>query len=250
MVDLVEALRPGLLDREMDRKEAGLRKRGKKLRARDRRNRHNMLLEDIQFARGIGSRHFQMRHRCDFRGRVYQVPYLNMQREDHVRCLFKFANGKKLSSRNVGGFTDHEMLEIHCANCAGEDKRPWEGRLQWVKENRSFIEAIADDPIATQTKWQDFDAPFCFVAACRELVSAWNDPNFVSYLPVFFDGTANGYQHLGALVRDREPPRKSTWSATKGPTFTSGLPMPSSSSLRTPPASTPIAGGRNMRLLT
>jgi DNA-directed RNA polymerase len=220
MVDLVEALRPGLLDREMD-------KRGKKLRTRDRRNRHNMLLEDIQFAREIGSRHFRMRHHCDWRGRVYQVPYLNMQREDHVKCLFKFANGRKLDSRRAGfseddveelrkinpktlvksappGFTDHEILEIHTANCAGENKRPWEDRPQWVKENRSLIEATADDPRATQSEWQDFGDPFCFVAACKELVSAWNDPNFVSCLPVFFDGTANGYQHWSKLVRDRE----------------------------------------------
>jgi hypothetical protein len=137
MVDLVEALRPGLLDREMDRKEAGLRKRGKKLRARDRRNRHNMLLEDIQFARVIGSRHFRMRHRCDWRGRVYQVPYLHMQRDEHVRSLFKFANGRKLDSRRAGfrdeerprrnapaGFTDHEILEIHTANCAGRISEP------------------------------------------------------------------------------------------------------------------------------
>jgi DNA-directed RNA polymerase len=221
MVDLVEALRPGLLDCEMDRKEAGPRKRGKKLRARDRRNRHNMLLEDIEFARVIGSRHFRMRHHCDWRGRVYQVPYLNMQREDHVRCLFKFANGRKLDSRRGGfrdkerpwrnapaGFTDHEILEIHVANCAGEDKAPWEGRLQWVKDNRPLIEAVADDPKGTLSEWQDFDAPFCFVAACKELVAAWSDPNFVSCLPVFFDGTANAYQHLGMLVRDEDTLKK------------------------------------------
>jgi DNA-directed RNA polymerase len=77
-----------------------------------------------------------------------------------------------------------------------------------VKENRSLIEVIADDPKGTQSKWQDFDEPFCFVAACRELVAAWSDPNFVSCLPVFFDGTANGYQHLSMLVRDRETAEK------------------------------------------
>jgi DNA-directed RNA polymerase len=138
-----------------------------------------------------------------------------------VRCLFKFANGRKLDSRRAGfrdeerprrnapaGFTDHEILEIHTANCAGENKRTWEGRLQWVKDNRSLIEAVADDPKATQSKWQDFDAPFCFVAACKELVSAWNDPNFVSCLPVFFDGTANAYQHGGMLVRDEDTLKK------------------------------------------
>ena len=209
MVGLVEQLRPGLLDREMDRKEAGLRKRG--LRVRDRRNRHNMLSEDVEFARVIGRRHFHMQHRCDFRGRVYQVPYLNMQREDHVRCMFKFANGRNLGSRNagaLGGFTDHEMLEIYCANCAGQDKLPWEGRLQWARDNRPLIEAIANDPIGTQSKWRDYDDAFCLVAACRELVSAGNDPNLVSCLPVFFDGAANGYQHLAALVGDRDTAEK------------------------------------------
>src|SRR5262249_18667483 len=139
------------------------------------------------------------------------VPYLNLQREDHVRCLFKFANGKKLGGRNAGvfgGFTDHEMLEIYCANCGGQDKLSWDGRLQWVKDNRLLIEAIANDPIATQSKWQGYDDPFCFVAACRELVAAWSDPHFVSCLPIFFDGTANGFQHLSLLVRDRETAEK------------------------------------------
>ncbi len=215
MLDLVEALRPGLLDRKMDRKKR------KPVRTRDRINRHNMLLEDIEFARVIGVRPFYMRHRCDFRGRVYQVPYLNMQREDHVRCLFKFASGRKLGNRNAGftdrdrpsrnapaGFADHEILEIYAANCAGYDKLPWDGRLQWVKENRALIEAIAHDPKGTQSKWQDRDAPFCFVGACRELVAAWSDPQFVSCLPVFLDGTANGYQHLAMLVRDRDTAEK------------------------------------------
>src|SRR5262249_11150387 len=106
MVDSVEAVRPALLEREMERK---------KDRARDRKNRRAMLSEDISFARVIGARPFYLQHRCDFRGRVYQVPYPNLQREDHVRCFFKFADGKKLGSRNAGafgGFTDHEMLKI------------------------------------------------------------------------------------------------------------------------------------------
>jgi DNA-directed RNA polymerase len=219
MVDLVEAVRPALLEREMERKKA---------RARDRRNRRNMLSEDISFARVIGSRPFYMRHRCDFRGRVYQVPYLNMQKEDHVRSLFKFANGRKLGNCNAGltdkerpsrntpaGFTDQEILEIYAASCAGQDKLLWDGRLQWVKDRRSLIEAIGKDPIGTQSEWQDFDDPFCFVAACRELVAAWNDPHFVSCLPVFFDGTANGYQHWSALVRDPETAEKSNLIGNK-----------------------------------
>src|SRR5262249_33364064 len=41
-----------------------------------------------------------------------------------------------------------------------------------------------------------------------ELVAAWSDPHFVSCLPIFFDGTANGFQHLSLLVRDRETAEK------------------------------------------
>jgi DNA-directed RNA polymerase len=47
------------------------------------------------------------------------------------------------------------------------------------------------------------DAPFCFVAACCELVAAWNDPkNFETHVPVGFDGSANGLQHLALLIHD------------------------------------------------
>ena len=138
---------------------------------------------------------------------------MNMQREDHCRAMFRFANGRKLGSRNAGvagGFTDHEMLEIYCANCAGQDKLLWDERLQWVRANRPLIEAIGNDPFGTQGEWQDqdHDDPFCFVAACRELVAARNDPNFVSCLPIFFDGTANGYQHFAGLVRDEDTAKK------------------------------------------
>jgi DNA-directed RNA polymerase len=99
-------------------------------------------------------------------------------------------------------------LEVHCANCNGEDgidKKPWNDRIDWVARNRSLIQDIANDPDGTFDKWRDVDSPFCFVAACRELAAAWKDPNnFETHLPIGFDGSCNGLQHLALIARDPE----------------------------------------------
>jgi DNA-directed RNA polymerase len=61
---------------------------------------------------------------------------------------------------------------------------------------------FANGPFGTVEKWRGFKDPFQFVAACRELVQAQNNPYFVTQLPVFLDGTSNGVQHLACMSRD------------------------------------------------
>ena len=154
--------------------------------------------DDISVAKWISDRPFYLSYNCDFRGRLNPIPHFNYAREDHVRALFRFANGMRI------GWNDLEWLEIHCANCEGStDKKPWAGRIDWVAENREVIQRIADDPVGTFDLWKDVSKPFRYVAACRELAAAWADPNnFVTHLPIAFDGTCNGTQHLALLVRD------------------------------------------------
>jgi len=55
-------------------------------------------------------------------------------------------------------------------------------------------------------EWKDSDSPFCFVAACRELASAWKSSSdkFDTHLPIGFDGSNNGLQHLAMIARDPE----------------------------------------------
>jgi DNA-directed RNA polymerase len=141
-------------------------------------------------------------YNCDKRGRIYALQHLNFGREDHVRSLFRFANGAKLNG-------DTYWLKVHCANCAGHDKISRADRINWVDEHRQDIVAIKADPFGTFDKgvldgkgWRDADKPFCFVAACREVAAGWDDPNFVTHLPIAFDGTANGLQHLTHLSGD------------------------------------------------
>ena len=184
-----------------------------KLKRRHHKQRRAVVRQDLAFARSIvdDGRTFRMRHHCEWRGRVYQMPLIHYQREDFIRAMFRFANGKRLSrsrAYRVGGYSDLEILEIHCSNCHGEDKLPWDGRLAWIKENRPLIERVAADPIKSFDDWREADSPFCFVAACRELAHAWNNSNYESCLPIAFDGSANGYQHAALLVRNAEAAKK------------------------------------------
>jgi hypothetical protein len=42
-----------------------------------------------------------------------------------------------------------------------------------------LIRRTANDPFETVEHWKKFSDPFQFVSACRELIAAQNDPNFV-----------------------------------------------------------------------
>ena len=169
-----------------------------------RANDERTLAADLQDMGWIGKQVFYLTYNCDKRGRVFAIPHLHYQREDHVRGLIRFANGLPLGRDGL------EWLEIHCANCEGStDKDAWSERLRWTRINRRRrIERIAADPKNTFHLWRDADKPFAFVAACRELSAAWQNPTqFKTYLPIGFDGSANGLQHLALLARDEEAAR-------------------------------------------
>ena len=155
---------------------------------------------DVEDARWIDDRVFWCDYNCCFRGRINALGHFNFTRADHVRSLFRFTSGMKLGE---GGTY---WLEVHCANCEGStDKDSRAKRIKWVDDNREDIKAIASAPFNTFHKWKDAGKPFAYVAACRELAAAWEDPeNFETRLPIGFDGSANGLQHLSLLVRDLE----------------------------------------------
>src|SRR5262249_22944882 len=148
----------------------------------------------------LGDRSFWNAYSIDGRGRFYSTDYFAYQREDHVRALFRFANGKKLGQRGL------RWLEAYVATCAGNAaKRSWDLRMIWTVRYRPLIEHVAADPDATFDIWSKADEPFQFVAACRELIAAYRDPeSFVTYLPISFDGTCNAIQHWAAITGDRE----------------------------------------------
>jgi DNA-directed RNA polymerase, mitochondrial len=175
---------------------------------------------DLRIANWIGARSFYLDYSCDSRGRLYALQHFNYGREDYVRSLFRFANGQRLARAVTGRAVD--WLEIHCANCEGStDKKPWAARQQWVAENRDRIEKITADPFGTFKLWNKdsgVDKPFAFVAACIELANAWANPEgFETHLPIAFDGSCNGLQHLAMLCRDREAGKRVNLLDTDSP---------------------------------
>lgn len=135
-------------------------------------------------------------HNLDFRGRVYPLPMLNPQGTDFCKSLLEFADGAPLGDSGVA------WLAIQGANCYGLDKKPLEERIAWVYENTELILRTAKDPL-TDLEWTETDSPWEFLAFCFE----WADfmeqgTEYVSHIPVAFDGSCSGIQHFSAMLKD------------------------------------------------
>lgn len=138
---------------------------------------------------------------CDWRGRVYSLCHFNFQRDDRVRALFLFAEGDPIGEDGL------KWLKVHAANCGdfGKiSKRPMTERAQWFDDNIAWITKCAQEPLK-YVDWTDADKPFLFLAAAMELIAAIEaGPSYTSRLPVSFDGSCSGLQHLSAMTRAEE----------------------------------------------
>jgi DNA-directed RNA polymerase len=164
-----------------------------------------LVAQDVATADVLRGQKFYVPMNCDFRGRVYAIPHFNFQREDHVRSLFLFDEGAPITEMGT------HWLMMHVANCGdfdGLSKRPLSERIAWVESHRSMIVDIARDPVGNVERWRDADVPFSFVAGCMELAAAWEvGPSYVTHLPVCFDGSCSGVQHLAMMMRDEDAAR-------------------------------------------
>lgn len=145
---------------------------------------------------------FYVPHCLDFRGRIYGMSHFNFQRGDHVRSLFLFAEGKPIGEAGL------MWLALHLANCGDFEKvskRSFADRLHWVNENLDRILDVASNPYETYAWWKEADSPFLFVAACIEYAEALvKGPSYISHLPVSWDGSCSGLQHLTAMMQSEE----------------------------------------------
>jgi len=140
----------------------------------------------------------------DYRGRMYGCCYFSFQRQDYVRGLFLFKEGKPLGTDGL------YWLKVHLANCGDfptahgkASKAPFEARVAWVDENLPRLLEMAQDP-TQDLWWTEADAPFLFVAAAMDIAAAINSGNpetYVSHVPVSFDGSCSGLQHFAAMTR-------------------------------------------------
>jgi DNA-directed RNA polymerase len=186
------------------KRAAAKRKRIKVLNISDA-NERVLLGEDVAEAARLAEHpRFFTGMNCDWRGRVYPISHFNFQRDDRVRALFQFADGEPITEEGI------YWLKIHLANCGDFNKvskRPLEERTAWVDQNLAQIEEVAISPLSLGSRafWTKADKPFLFLAACLELSSAISaGTSYVTRLPISFDGSCSGLQHLCAMTRAPE----------------------------------------------
>jgi DNA-directed RNA polymerase, mitochondrial len=163
---------------------------------------HVMFELTVQTAKAMaGHERFWTPMNLDWRGRVYGLSSFNFQREDRARALFLFADGEPIGEDGL------YWLKVHCANCgdfSGVSKKPFKERVRWAEENLDLITATAETPLR-DLRWVEAEKPFLFLAACTELKDALvSGPSCITRLPVSFDGSCSGLQHMCAMVRSPE----------------------------------------------
>ena len=172
---------------------------------------------DMTMAEMLVGQPFVTPFHLDFRGRVYASTFFNFQRADHVRGVIQFADGAPVGQPELWGFTsersrrleEKKWLMAHVAARAdSKTEKPsrlnFEERIAWTERNIQRIRAISD-AVRREVVPADIDQiddPVQFIAACHELVQALDDPTFETRLPLTFDCSCSGLQHISAMTRD------------------------------------------------
>ena len=153
------------------------------------KSRRLLVLNTLALANKYSNRHFYLPNQCDFRGRVYTVPpYLSHMGTSFQKGLMEFASTKPINNED-----EARWLFIHGA----------QQRIDWVSDNRNEIKKTADDCFKNLDFLQQADDPVTFLAFCYELKSFMKEGfGFQSSLPCQMDGSTNGLQLLGILMRD------------------------------------------------
>jgi len=167
-----------------------------------------LLLDDIAIAEGLVGQRFWTPLNIDKRGRIFGVCNFWYGRQDYVRALLLFADGLPIKGATLEEDGLH-WLFIHAANCWGEDKITFLARFDWVVSGyETLIEPVAK---GRSDEWLKADQPFQFLAACIELVAAQEAEDrggrHITHLPIGFDCSCSGLQHLCAMTRSDEGER-------------------------------------------
>ena len=168
----------------------------------------DLLLGEMLAARGS----FTLPQHLDFRGRVYGIPHFNYQRQDYVRALFLFKHGEPIGDCGIKWLKAHTAARFDGNTWSG-DKKPSRGnlseRVAWADKHLDRLRQIGDairngEALAPDDLPGRDDDRYQAAAAAVELAQAWDNPEFVTGLPLTYDATCSGLQHLCALTRAPE----------------------------------------------
>ena len=181
----------------------------------------------VEKATKLGDTTFYQEMEADYRGRMYyKEPFLNFQGSDLARGIYLFDEGKEMTEEGKWWFAVHtanaynqsydindipewceadyrSYLESQELDTISVDKFTLKDRVRWTNENMEVIIAAGYE----RAFGEDAEKPVTFLACCIEWCDYWtavdNGRVHVSHLPVSIDGSNNGWQHLGAISKDR-----------------------------------------------
>jgi len=139
----------------------------------------------------------------DYRSRAYPIPsLLTPQDTDFGKSLIRFKEESYMTPEA------EDWLAFQVSTTYGNDKLPLNERIQWTKDNFTFISRVALDPIGNLSDWEVAEEPWQFLAACDEFYHCVMiaDRQFTG-LMVAVDATASGLQILSGLCRDASTAR-------------------------------------------
>ena len=170
---------------------------------------------------------FRVPLNIDFRGRIYPIPHFNFTRDDRVRGLFLFADGKPIGEEGLLWLKAHVAARADGVTWSDHtgprlSELDFKKRIAWTDANSDLLlkigKAVLDGDDPAKWAWalpKEKDEPVQFIAACVELVQAWDNPKFETRLPLTFDASCSGLQHLCAMTRDEEGGRYVNLIATE-----------------------------------
>ena len=143
---------------------------------------------------------FYMPVRLDYRGRLYCITeYLNYQGIELAKSLLEFSSGEKVYLSDESSIN---YLKIYGANCYGNalDKKSFNSRLNWINENIANILDFENGILISQAENKLLFVAFCFEFKKYNRALTEGEEYFITNLPVQFDASCNGFQHLTLMI--------------------------------------------------
>ena len=152
----------------------------------------------MEAARRFKHKTFYIPWSFDYRGRAYPIPaFLTPQCTDFGKSLIRFAEESIITPEA------EKWIAFQVATTYGLDKSTMEERQKWVKDNRTLICAVAEDP-ENVSNWESAEEPWQFLVACEEYYHCViKKDRSTTGLPIAVDATCSGLQILAGLARDK-----------------------------------------------
>jgi DNA-directed RNA polymerase len=161
--------------------------------------------QTVNFASDLKGGVFYIPWYLDFRGRMYpSVLHVSPQSHDGGRSLLNFAEPMEITRDNE----EHSLKNLAVFGYNKYDPRlgkvSRDGMISWIESNQNEIFECAKNPIDNFEFWQKASDSYSFLAFCFEWFDVKQSRHGQRYtrLPVYVDGTCNGFQHYSALLRD------------------------------------------------